>query len=298
MNPVLAAFLLLVSICSGAAISFLPRSWEIRLGRALGRLCLILDRKRKKVARKNMARCLPKLSAAERESLLAENYQHYGILGLELMHYLSPFPGHYRDYAGRVAVLEGLEHWKSAQARGHGVIFLSAHMANWELMVAQGGLHGIALSMVTRRLKPAWLHRQFEITRLSVGVHSLYQPRTLPGVMRALRRGDCVGFVMDQYMPPPMGSPMPFFGTVVDTLAAVGPLAMRTGAAVVPVTQRREPDGLVRVIISPALDLTDGLKDLDRANVRLVREVEAMIRANPSQWLWVHRRFKNLQPPH
>jgi KDO2-lipid IV(A) lauroyltransferase len=294
VNPVLAILLLVVGFTAGALITFLPRSWEVALGRALGRLSLILDRKRKKIARENMARCLPELSLAQRESLLAENYSHYGILGLELAHYLSPFPGHYRSYAARVASLEGFEHWKAAHARGKGVIFLSAHMANWELMVAQGGLHGIVLSMVTRRLKPAWLYRQFELTRLSVGVKGLYQPNTLPGVMRALRHGESVGFVMDQYMSPPMGSPMSFFGTKVDTLAAIAPLAARTGAAVVPVTQKRETDGLVRIIISPALDLTADLSDLGRTNARLVREIEDMIRANPSQWLWAHRRFKNL----
>jgi KDO2-lipid IV(A) lauroyltransferase len=260
----------------------------------MGRLFLALDWKRQNVARENMSRCLPELSAAERESLLAENYRHYGILALELLHYFSPFPGHYRDYAGRVAALEGFEHWEAAHARGKGVIFLSAHMANWELMAAQGGLHGMALSLVTRRLKPAWLHRQIELTRLSVGVRGVYQPHTLPAVLRALRRGESVGFVMDQYMPPPMGSPTPFFGTMVDTLAAVGPLAVRTGAAVVSVTQKREPGGLVRVIISPALDLTAVINEPDRANACLVREVEGMIRANPAQWLWVHRRFKNL----
>jgi KDO2-lipid IV(A) lauroyltransferase len=296
VNPFLATFLLVVSYCSGALITFLPRSWEVWLGRTLGRLALPLDKKRKRIARENMARCLPELSLAEREALLEENYRHYGVLGLELMHYLSPFPSHYRSYAGRVAVLEGLEHWKAAHARGKGVIFLSAHMANWELMVAQGGLHGIVLSMVTRRLKPEWLHRQMELTRLSVGVRGLYQPRTLPGVLRALRHGESVGFVMDQYMPPPMGSPMSFFGTVVDTLAAVAPLVARTGAAVVPVTQRRESDGRVRIIISPVLDLADVMDDLDRTNVRLLNEVEAMIRANPTQWLWTHRRFKNLRP--
>jgi KDO2-lipid IV(A) lauroyltransferase len=230
------------------------------------------------------------LSEEARELLLEENYRHYGTLALELLHYFSPFPGHYRAYAQRVAVLEGGENWEAASARGKGAIFLSAHMANWELMAAAGCLYGIPSTLVTRRLKPAWLHRRLEAQRLSVGAKATYQPRTLPAVMRALRAGETVGFVMDQYMPPPMGSPMPFFGTVVDTLSALGPLVERTGAAVLPVTQKRE-GGLVRVIISPALKLDEGAESPERINARLVREIEDMIRANPSQWLWIHRRF-------
>jgi KDO2-lipid IV(A) lauroyltransferase len=174
-------------------------------------------------------------------------------------------------------------------------MFVSAHLANWELMVAMGGLHGLPLSLVTRHLKPEWLHKRIEAGRLSVGCRGIYQPRTMPAVLKALRRGESVGFAVDQYMHPPMGSPVPFFGTVVDTLTAVGALSLRTGAVIVPVAQRREPDGLVRIIIFPALDLGEDLKDPLRAAGRINGVIEGLIRQNPAQWLWVHRRFKNLK---
>lgn len=295
MNPLVSTLLRVVLFVAGTAVTFLPRPLEVRLGRGLGRLLLALDWKRHKIALENMARCLPDISALERKRLLAENYRHYGILALELLHYFSPIPGHYRAYARRIAVLEGFEHWEKADARGKGVLFISAHMANWEMMVAMGGLHGIPLLLVTRHLKPEWLHQLIEAGRLSVGCRGVYQPRTLPVVLKALRRGESIGFAMDQYMPPPMGSPVPFFGVEVDTLFAVAPLASRTGAAIVPVTQKREPDGLVRIIISPELELGCDLEDPARATRAMVREIEDMIRANPSQWLWVHRRFKNLK---
>lgn len=295
MNPALSALLRVVLFCAGTAVSVLPRGLEVRLGRGLGRILFALDWKRKRIGRENMARCLPDLPAAQREELLAENYRHYGTLALELLHYFSPMPGHYRAYALRIAVLEGLEHWQKAAARGKGALFISGHFANWEMMVALGGLNGIPILLVTRHLKPEWLHKLIEAGRLSVGCRGVYQPRTLPAVLKALRHGEAIGFAMDQYMPPPMGSPTPFFGTVVDTLAAVGPLAERTGAAIMPVTQRREPDGLVRIIISPELDLGPDGKDPERANARLTRAIEDFVRANPSQWLWIHRRFKNLK---
>jgi KDO2-lipid IV(A) lauroyltransferase len=295
MNPVLSAILRVILFCAGAGVSFLPRGPEVALGRVLGSFLFLLDWKRKRIGRENLARCLPELSPEERENILRENYRHYGTLALELIHYFSPFPGHYRRYARRITVLEGLEHWQKANARGKGVLFISGHFANWELMLAIGGLHGIPLLLVTRHLKPEWLHLKIEAGRDSIGCRGVYQPRTLPAVLKALRRGDAVGFAMDQYMPPPMGSPTPFFGTSVDTLAAVGPLAVRTGAAVVPATQKRAADGRIRIILSPELDLRPLAKDPEQANARLVREIEDMIRANPSQWLWIHRRFKNLR---
>jgi KDO2-lipid IV(A) lauroyltransferase len=295
VNPVISALLRGVFFCAGTASTFLPRALEIRLGRGLGRLALALDWKRKRIAQANMARCLPELSNEARARLLVENYRHYGTLGLELIHYFSPFVDHYRTYARQTAVLEGFENWKAVHDRGRGTLFVSLHMANWELMAAVGAMAGIPITMVTRRLKPAWLHNLMERRRLSVNVRCVYQPRTLPTVMKALRQGESVGFVMDQYAPPPMGIPVPFFGVKVDTLAAVGTLAQRTGAGVVFATQIREASGLVRIVISPALDLGPELADPTAATARLAREIESLIRANPSQWLWVHRRFKNIK---
>ena len=295
MNPVLSALLRVILFCAGLGVSLLPRRLEVAVGRVLGSFLFLVDWKRKRIGRDNMARCLPELSPEKREELLRENYRHYGVLALELIHYFSPFPGHYPAYARRITVLEGYEHWKKAAAGGKGVMFISGHFANWELMLAIGGFNGIPLLLVTRHLKPEWLHLKIEAGRDSVGCRGVYQPRTLPAVLKALRRGESVGFAMDQYMPPPMGSPAPFFGTMVDSLTAVGSLAARTGAAVVPATQKRMPDGTIRIILSPALDLKDVLDDPACANARLLGVIEDMIRDNPSQWLWIHRRFKNLK---
>ena len=158
-------------------------------------------------------------------------------------------------------------------------------------MAAAGALAGVPIAIVTRRLKPEWLHLWMEKTRLSVGVRALYQPRTMPGVLRGLRDGAAVGFVMDQYMPPPMGKPLKFFGVRVDTLTAIAPLARRTNAPITPVSQRRRADGAVVVAIEPEFALGD---DDDADNQRLSDLVENWVRAEPAQWLWAHRRFKNV----
>ena len=88
-----------------------------------------------------------------------------------------------------------------------------------------------------------------------------------------------------------MGSPTRFFGVTVDTLAAIAPLARRTGAAILPVRQIRGADGIVRIIVDPEIPL--GVDD-KADNQRLADLVESWIRAVPGQWLWAHRRFKNV----
>lgn len=294
MNPVLALLLRVPLHGLGLFVWGLPRSWELSLGRALGRLGLRLDRKRREIAEENIRRCLPELDGPARADLLRRNYEHYGVLLLELGHLMTPWPGHWRSYARRVSRLEGLENWKKASDKGKGVLFCSAHLANWELMAAAGAMGGVPLTITTRVLKPDWLHLWFQKTRLSADVNCAYQPRTMPTVMRGLRDGRSMGFVVDQYMVPPMGQKLRFFGVEVDTLGAIAPLARRTGAAIIPVKQIREDDGLVRVIIEPEVPL-DGSDD--EVNQALTSLVERWILATPAQWLWVHRRFKNVVWP-
>jgi len=282
---------------AGLAVTLLPRRWELFLGAWLGRLALLLARSRADVARENIRHCLPELDEDEQERLLKENFEHYGILTLEILHMLSPFPGHYREYARRVARLEGFHHWRAADAKGKGVLFVSAHLGNWELMAAAGCMAGIPLNMVTRHLKPEWLHQKIDEARKSVKVKAAYLPDTMPSVLRALRRAESVGFVLDQYAHPPVGVKVPFFGVEVATLGAVPPLALRYGTPIVPVRQVREKNGFVRIIIEPELDLGDAKENAIQGTAILAAMVERWIRTHPEQWLWAHRRFKNVEWP-
>lgn len=297
MNPILSGLVWVGLFLLGSAAAFLPRRLELLAGPPLGLLYMALDGRRRRIAYDNIRRCLPELGEAGWRRLLKENFKHYGILGLELLHQHSPLPGHWPRYAARASAFEGLEHWRRAAAKGKGVIFFASHLGNWELMAAQGALSGIPLTMVTRHLKPEWLHARMEAARLSTGVRCAFQPRTMPAVLKSLRRGDAVVFVMDQYSAPPAGIPVPFFGVTVDTLGAVAALAARTGAPLVPVVGRRDADGVVRVILEPELDLGGLLDDPARATEALAAKVEAWIRKNPAQWLWAHRRFKNVTWP-
>jgi len=256
----------------------------------LGRIILLIDRRRCAIADENLRRCLPELSDAEHSHLLKRNFEHYGIIALELMHVFTPVPGHYKRYARSISVLEGYENWKKAHDKGKGVLFASCHSGSWEMLVAQGGLCGMELTMVTRRLQPDWFHERIKAMRLTMEVKAAYQPRTLPTVLKALRNNESVGFVIDQYAAPDAGGvPVRFFGFEVNTLGAIGPIANKTGAAIIPGHAYRDEDGIVHVVLEPEMPLGD----LETSTQRIADKVESWIRAHPDQWLWGHRRFKH-----
>ncbi len=245
------------------------------------------------------------MSEMEKIKLLNNNYEHLGILLLELMHFLSPFKSHYRSYVSKNSKLTGIENWKNVHAKGKGAIFITSHLGNWEIMVAAGALAGIPITMITKYLKPEWLLKMIESTRASVGIKAAYEPRTLPTIMRALRANEAIGFVMDQYAGPPIGIPVKFFGVEVGTLAAVGTLLSRTNTSVLPVYSYRDRKGILHVNIEPEMEIGSFVLDKDSANRAdiqkttqiLASHVESWVRKFPEQWLWTHRRFKNVVWP-
>ncbi len=295
MPAALSWLLRVVLFLLGTAVTFLPRRTELWLGPRLGRWVLLLGGFKRRVAVENIRHCYPELGARGRRRLLERNYEHYGLLFFEYMHFFSPRKGHYRDYILRISKLEGLDHWKRAADKGKGVLFVACHVGFWETLASSGGLAGMPLTVVTKVLQPPWLDAKFTAERLSTGVRAAYHPGSVPTVLRALRKGESVAFMNDQYARPPMGVPVLFFGVKVATLAAVGPLAKRTGAAIVPVSGYRDAEGVSHVVIEPELDLGGALESPERSTQILAAKVETWVRAHPDQWMWIHRRFKRVQ---
>lgn len=289
----LAVPLWFVLTALGLAVTPLPRSWEMAFGGWLGRLALRLDRRRRSIADENMRHCLPELGEAGRLRLLEANFEHYGRLIVELLHIFSPVPGHWKRWTLRHSEISGRENWEGALARGKGVLFYSAHVANWEIASAVGGTRGFPSTIVTRRLTPDWLMRRVEEARLEVGIAAAYQPRTMPIVLRGLKNGETMGFMIDQYMAPPAGVKVRFFGVETDTLSVLGPLAHRTGAALLPLFLHRRDDGTVHLEVAPEMPRGDWMADPVESTQRMTAVAEAWIRKHPAQWLWGHRRFKN-----
>src|SRR5579883_862673 len=116
----------------GLFATLLPQRVEVMLGRALGRLVFRTRLFKRRIVEENVKRCFPGLDDKARAALIQGNYEHYGVLLFEYMHFFSPFAGHWKSYVPRVARAEGLEHWEKARARGKGVIFFCSHLGSWE----------------------------------------------------------------------------------------------------------------------------------------------------------------------
>jgi KDO2-lipid IV(A) lauroyltransferase len=112
------------------------------------------------------------------------------------------------------------------------------------------------------------------------------------GFIKALKAGEVVWYAPDQSQERKNSVFAPFFGIPANTLTATSKLAKITGAAVLPFEIRRLPDARgYALTIQPPLEDFPGENETADAT-RFNALLEAQVRRNPEQYLWIHRRFK------
>jgi KDO2-lipid IV(A) lauroyltransferase len=273
----------------------LPHAATRTVGHGLGRLAHALDRRHRDIARRNMALALPEVPEAERARLVGECFRHFGAA---LCDAISSTRFDAVEVCRRFT-LEGWEHLEAAEALGRGTFFLTAHIGFWELAPAVLGLYRGPVGIVVRPADNPWLNRELELLRGRFGNTSLPKRGAVRGMLENMRRRGRVGILVDQRVQAKEGIEVPFFGHPALTSPVLARMSLRTGAPVVPVSIYPAPRGRYHLIarppiLPPAEDRDDeGLvADLTR---RYLESAEEDIRARPSMWLWMHRRWDRVR---
>ncbi len=274
----------------GFFFQLFPRRVFLFLGRRLGDLMHSL-KFRRKVAEDNLQIAFPEWDEPKKKEFLARFYQNLGVLFLELLCSFYKF-----ERLLDISRVEGGENLKNALAQGKGVFVMTAHLGNWELLCISGSkLFGAGVTIATKELKPSWFHRVVVVTRGLLGVKMACEPKTMQGILKALKNKELVGFVMDQYAGAPVGARVPFFGKPVGSHTALAILAKRTDVPVVPAIAYRDSNGGYVLRYEPVIPLVSD-PDPDRAillnTANYVRHTEGWVREFPEQWMWIHRRWK------
>jgi Kdo2-lipid IVA lauroyltransferase/acyltransferase len=273
----------------------LPRRALLAVGGALGAAVGRVDRRRSEIAKDNLAHALgASLTTPERERLLRACWRHFGRITLDAL----AFPRLRSTDVGRVLVPEGAEHIREAFARGKGVLVFSAHFGHWEAGAILFGQLGYPFSVITRPLDNPILERLLARLRRGSGNAVIHKRRAVKETMRALAAGAGVAILIDQDARDE-GVFVPYFGRPASTTPTLALLALRTGAAVLPVFARVRPDGRISVHAEPPMTVEptgDREGDILRVTAECTAVVERWVRRYPEQWLWMHRRWKTRPP--
>lgn len=269
-------------------LAHLPAAIGLAAGRRLGDLLWLVLPGRRAVALDNLRRSFgAERSAAEIRQLARRSFQNVGMNLVEgCCYFLRPT----QVMLSRVRV-EGREHLQAAAAHGRGVLILTAHFGNWELLAAAHGLTGLPASIVTRPLDYPLLDDLAARFRRRSGAELIVKRHAVREVLTALRRQRMVGILLDQNATRAEGVFAPFFGSPASTSKGLALLALRTGAPVVPIFLRREPDGRHCMDVGAAVPPPeDG--QIATYTSAFNRVLEAAIRRTPEQWFWMHDRWR------
>ena len=266
------------------------------LVQALAALWYRLDERHRRITRRNLEFAYgSELTPQAREELARATFRHFVRFAwetLELM--VAP-----RSYIKSRVVVLGETHFEAALSQGRGLIAVAAHAGNWEYTVFGLGLQWRPVAVVGRDLDHPWGARLARYLRERCGNWMVAKQKGMREILHHLRRNRVVGIVIDQNTATDQGLLVDFFGKPARTTPVAALLARRRDIPVLPVFSRRLPDGRHLVAILPPIPLektADIQGDIRRHLELQSRAVEAWVRSEPSQYLWLHRRWKNQFP--
>lgn len=229
---------------------------------------------------------MPDLSARERGRIVD------GVFGsiARMLVALARFPSIDASNVSQWIGYEGIEHYQKAKEQGRGVLIATAHLGNWELSAFAHALMTEPMHVMVRPLDNPLVDRLVEDRRTLSGNRLINKRDAARTAMKALRRNEAVGILIDQNTAAHEGVFVEFFGKLACAGSGFVKLAYRSQAPVIPGFALWDENRNRYVLrFYPQVELTG---DLQADTQRLHSILENIIRQYPDQWMWIHRRWK------
>jgi KDO2-lipid IV(A) lauroyltransferase len=273
------------------ALMVMPMAFVRRCGALLGRLAYRVDGRHRRAAIGNLALAFPGRSPAELEQLARGVFEHFGSVLLELLRLR-----HYsREQMIAAVDFEGAERADAAYQQGKGVLFFTGHFGYWEAHALVEAVRAKPVSVLARPLDNPLLHALLERTRTMTGNTVIYRQGAVRHMLQDLANNRGVAVLIDQHLHTPDAVTVDFFQRPAATTSALAALALRTGAAVIPVFALPQPGGRYRLVYEhpvapPPADSPDAIREFTQ---RCTDVLEMYVRRHPTEWLWMHRRWRD-----
>lgn len=267
-------------------IARLPLRLLLWLGTQLGSGIYAVGGSRRRITQTNLALCFPDLSATERDVMARTVFQEVATGMLELcIAWLNP-----KRNLRQHCEVHGGENLVAAQAEGHGVVLVGAHYAVLDT-IAQPLAEFDDIDLMYRHNK----NPVFEWLQVQGRKHyfdGVFERQDTRNILRALKKGRTIWYAADQDYGAKHSVFAPFFGVQAATITATTRLSKFNKSPVVILSQFRDRKTMTwHLHFSPAV--ADYPSGDDVADATLMNSLlEAQIRKDPTQYLWLHKRFK------
>ena len=272
-------------------MSLLPLRVGQFLGKMLGAAVFLCPMSRKKLALSNIAQSFRGMGEGNAKNLVRRVFLHFGQFIFEIPYMLRLNRENLHNYA----VFDNEENLLNAVRKGKGVLFLTAHFGNWELLFAAIAVRFGSCALVVRPPDFLPVATVMSDLRSRLGVESINKRRAMRRLLTLLRANQPVGIMLDQNVDWYEGAFVDFFGRLACTNKGLAQMALKTEASVVPVFAVRQRDGRYRIIFEKEVGLLrtgDKTRDVEGNTALFAKITETYVRKYPDHWLWFHNRWK------
>ncbi|MDX2436423.1 MAG: lysophospholipid acyltransferase family protein [Acidobacteriota bacterium] len=234
----------------------------------------------------------PELGVRQRDVIMRGCSRHFGLMLAEVARLWRAEP----EEVETSCEIDGLEHFHRAFEDGRGVMFVTAHCGNWELLSARLPVAGVPLISAVRELADPRLDSLVKASRTRFGTEIVPRgPAAGRQMARGLARRKACGLLIDQDIRDVPGVFVPFFGRPAWTPSGAATLAIRMRCPLIPGFIHRRTDGSHIIEIHPPLVVPSAETPEDQVlelTAAATAAIERQIRAYPEQWVWMHRRWR------
>jgi Kdo2-lipid IVA lauroyltransferase/acyltransferase len=273
-------------------LSLIPYRAGQFFGKMFGAAAFLLPLSRKKSALLNISRSFNgALGEEEAKRLLLRVFLHFGRIFFEIPYMLRFNAANLSDYF----VFENEEHLLNASKRGKGVLLLTAHYGNWELLCSAIALRFGPCALVVRPPDFQPVARVITDLRSPLGVESIHKDRAMRRLLMMLKENKFIVIMLDQNVDWYEGVFVDFLGRLACTNKGLALMALKTGASVVPAFSVRQRDGRHRIVFEKEVDLIrtrDKMRDVEDNTALFNKIIGAYVLKHPDHWLWLHQRWK------
>ncbi len=279
-----------LAVIGGFLVAMLPIRLGLFLANLVGMIGFKIIPKYRNQACESLRIAFPEKSDSEIKKIARDVFINLCKYGVEL---LNIYKLNSKNLS-RWIKPEGFEKVEKALEKGKGVLMLSSHFGNWDLQAMYFSLTNHPIDVIARRIYFNRYDNFINKARRSKGMGVIYRDESPRKILRALRDNKAIGILADQDMDSVDGVFVNFFGRPAYTAKAPVALSLASGAPLIPCFTVRDGDHY-RFIIEDPIEIEekeDKQKTIEFNTQKWTSVLEKYIRKYPTQWVWVHRRWK------
>jgi len=276
----------------------LPLKICMLIGRFFAYGGFLVDRRRRTIAEENLRNAYGEdLSDRQIRETVRRSYLHLASVGIDFIKLPRIVnSNNWRNYFE----VGGLEFAKKAQEEGKGLILVTGHVGNWEVLgCAMKFLFHDSVHSIAKHMENPFVDRFFTQLREEGGQKIIFTQNSAREILRVLKNNQLLGILVDQNVRENHIF-VDFFGQKAATTRSAATLSLKTGAPIIMLFARRLEGGYkFRVTLSKPIQIEktgDLEKDIFNLTQRCTMIIESRIRQRPHEWLWIHRRWKGKSP--